>query len=124
MLKCKIFANLTALTHFSFILFVVSGGVFVSAWNGAMLLHLLSVIYGIVNRKRNMGCFLTDWERSLRAKAGEQINWPQNEFMPHYIWSHFGRTGYEKSSRRIMLSLIIILNFYPYTLWINRLVAN
>jgi hypothetical protein len=124
MLKCKIFANLTALTHFYFILFVVSGGVFVSDWSGAMLLHLLSVIYGIVNRKLNMGCFLTEWERSLRAKAGEQINWPHNEFMPHYIWSHFGRTGYEKSSRRIMLSLIIILNFYPYSLWINRLVAN
>lgn len=114
-------ANCITVWHMTFILFVLVGGAFVFWSNTLMILHILCVIYGVVNRKRNMGCFLTNWERQLRIKAGQTLNWPLDEFMPHYIWSHFNRTGYEPSSRKIFMWIMIVANFIPYVIFLKRI---
>lgn len=115
-------ASCIAVWHMMFILFVLIGGVLAFPSNTLMIFHLLCVIYGVINRKRNMGCFLTQWERALRIKAGQTLNWPMNEFMPHYIWSHFNRTGYEPSSRKIFMWIMLGANFIPYLIFFRRII--
>ncbi len=117
----RFLAGGVAVWHMTFILFVLIGGVFVFASNSLMVFHMICVAYGVVNRKRNMGCFLTKWERSLRIKSGEILSWPMDEFMPHYIWSHFNRTGYEPSSRKIFMWIMLGSNFIPYMIFFNRI---
>ena len=117
-------ANCVVVWHMTFILFVLIGGVLVFPSNVLMVFHFFCVVYGVVNRKRNMGCFLTRWERQLRVDAGQTLNWSMDEFMPHYIWSHFNRTGYEPSSRRIFMWIMLLTNVVPYIIFIRRLVSQ
>ena len=117
----KFLAGCVAVCHMTFILFVLVGGLIAFPFNGLMILHMVCVVYGVINRKRNMGCFLTRWERALRIKAGETLSWPLDEFMPHYIWSHFNRTGYEPSSRKIFMFIMLVANFIPYIIFFKRI---
>ena len=116
-------ARCIAAWHMTFILFVLIGGLIAFPFNSLMIFHMICVFYGVINRKRNMGCFLTKWDRSLRVKAGETLSWPMDEFMPHYIWSHFNRTGYEPSSRKIFMWIMILANFIPYLIFLNRILS-
>lgn len=64
-------ADLLVVLHFTFILFVVLGGLLVLRWRWVVWLHLPAAVWGALIEFMGWTCPLTPLENSLRRMAGE-----------------------------------------------------
>jgi Protein of Unknown function (DUF2784) len=76
-------ADLLLTIHFSFILFVVSGGLFALRYRRLVFLHLPALIWGVYVELAGRICPLTPWENRLRQMAGEEGY--SGSFIEHYL---------------------------------------
>ena len=76
-------ADLVVVIHFSFVLFVILGGLLVLRWPRLAYLHLPAATWGVLIEFAGWVCPLTPLEQSLRLKAGEQGY--SGSFIEHYV---------------------------------------
>ena len=79
----ELFANLTLIIHFIFILFVIFGGILFFIFSKALYFHLPSLAWGIYIQFTNSICPLTYLENWFLSQAG--LNTYSNSFLNNYI---------------------------------------
>ena len=66
----RVLADLAALAHFAFVLFVAFGGLLVLRWRKLAWVHLPAALWGALIEIGNWSCPLTTYENLFRRKAG------------------------------------------------------
>lgn len=105
-------AKLVVVAHIGFVAFIFLGARFFEAHRGLVVVHGSCVLYSILITVIDWPCPLTILEQWLLAQAGAPV-YP-GEFLPHYVWSHFGLTGTEIPVAAGLLLAILAVNFRPY----------
>lgn len=114
----EIAADLIALLHFAFILFVLVGGFFALKWRWLAWLHVPAAVWGALIEFTGWVCPLTPLENRLRQASGSQ-GYP-NGFIEHYI---LPLTYPPELTREIQFALglgVVILNAVVYSIWFAR----
>ncbi|MES9956032.1 MAG: DUF2784 domain-containing protein [Sedimenticola sp.] len=111
-------ADLVLLIHFSFILFVVLGGLLVLRWNRLAWLHVPSVIWGVTIDAMGWICPLTPLENSLRIAGGERGF--EGGFIEHYLLPLIYPLGMSRGEQIALAMLALLLNLAIYTIIVKR----
>lgn len=104
-------ADLIVLSHFTFILFVMFGGLLIKKWRGFIYLHLPAVAWGAAVEFFGWVCPLTTWENLFRRQSSEEYS---IGFVEHYI---FPLIYPELLTRDIQIVFgigVILLNLFIY----------
>ena len=105
-------ADMAALLHALFVIFVVAGGLLVWRWRTIAWLHIPVATYGILIMVFDWPCPLTGLELRWRSLAGEQVQW--QEFLEHYLFSRVGLTGDEWFVLVVLVLVMTAINYAPY----------
>ena len=108
----RILADLTALTHLAFILFVVLGAVLVVRWPRLMWLHLPAAIWGVLIEFAGWYCPLTDVENYFLRRAGESGY--KGGFVSHYILSVIYPNGLTRGLEIAIGVFVLVVNTALY----------
>lgn len=111
-------ADVVALLHFVFILFVVLGGFLALKWRRLAWLHLPAAIWGALIEFTGWICPLTPLENWLR-QAGGSRGYPSG-FIEHYL---LPLVYPAELTREIQLALglgVVALNGLVYSVWCLR----
>lgn len=114
-------AELVFVLHFSFIVFVIAGGLVVLKWHWAAFLHIPAVIWGLAIEFLNAPCPLTPLEQMLLLQAGEEAY--KGGFIHHYIVPLI----YPDANPRFFLEagiFLLVLNCVIYAWIIMRIRAK
>ena len=109
-------ADLIVALHFSFVLFVVLGGLLALRWPRLAYLHLPAALWGAWIELTGRICPLTPLENALRRRAGESGY--AGGFIEHYILPVLYPSGLTRTVQ-VGLGLIVILDnlgIYGYLL--------
>lgn len=107
-------ADLLVIVHFSFIVFVVLGGLLALKWWKVSFIHIPSALWGALIEFRGWTCPLTPIEQYFREAAGSAGY--AGGFINHYIMPIIYPTGL---TREIQLSLgiaVLVINLCVYGL--------
>jgi hypothetical protein len=113
----QLVADLVVLLHFSFILFVVFGGLFIFKWRWLAWFHLPAAAWGAFIELSGGICPLTPLENKLRAADGDTYS---GDFIDHYIMPVIYPTGLTHQIQITFGIIILILNAMIYGLWLIR----
>lgn len=108
----KIVADAIVLVHLMFIIFVVTGGLFVLKWPKTAWLHIPAAIWGALIDCAGWVCPLTYVENSLRF-AGGKTAYP-SEFINHYVLPVIYPAGLTRNIQFVMGCIVIVLNVLIY----------
>ncbi len=104
----RLLANLTALLHAGFVLFVIAGGLLGYRWPAVLWWHGPVAVYGVLIMVFHWRCPLTDLEIDLRRAAGETVTW--DGFLERYVFSRLGIDGSEWYVLAGLVALILLCN--------------
>ena len=113
-------ADLVVVIHFSFVLFVILGGLLVLRWPRLAYLHLPAATWGVLIEFAGWVCPLTPLEQSLRLKAGEQGY--SGSFIEHYVLPLLYPSALTRTIQ-VALGIIVIavnLGIYGYLIRSRR----
>lgn len=113
-----ILADLVVLFHFSFVLFVLLGGLLTLKWKWAMWLHLPAVMWGTLIEFVGWICPLTPLENWLRDVGGGQGY--QSSFIEYYVMPLLYPTGLTREIQIFLGVLVILLNVCIYVAVFRR----
>ena len=105
-------ATAVVLLHFSFVLFVVGGGLLLYKWPWLAWLHLPAVIWAALLEFNGWICPLTPLEQLLRAAAGQAGY--SGGFVDHYLLPLLYPVGLDGDMQLILGSLVVIINVLVY----------
>ena len=105
-------ATAVVLLHFSFVLFVVGGGLLLYKWPWLAWLHLPAVIWAALLEFNGWICPLTPLEQQLRAAAGQAGY--GGGFIDHYLLALLYPVGLDGSMQFILGSLVVVINVLVY----------
>jgi hypothetical protein len=105
-------ATAVVLLHFSFVLFVVGGGLLLYKWPWLAWLHLPAVIWAALLEFNGWICPLTPLEQQLRAAAGQAGY--SGGFIDHYLLALLYPVGLDGSMQFILGSLVVVINVLVY----------
>jgi hypothetical protein len=108
-------ADLIVLIHFSFVLFVVFGGLLVLRWPRVMYLHLPAAAWGAFIELAGGICPLTPLENSLRRSVG--LAGYEGGFVEHYILPVLYPAGLTRGVQLTLGMLVIAINLAIYA-WV------
>jgi hypothetical protein len=111
-------ADLLVLIHFSFILFVVLGGLLAIYWPKAVWAHIPAVAWGAWIEFSHGVCPLTPLEQSLRARAGSE-NY-DGSFIDHYLIPLIYPPGFSAETANLLGWLVLAINILVYFIIIRR----
>jgi len=117
----RLLADLVLVLHFSFIVFVIAGGLVVLKWRWVAFLHIPAVIWGLAIEFLHAPCPLTPLEQQLLLRAGEEAY--RGGFIDHYIVSLI----YPEASPRLFIEagiFLLVLNCVIYAWIIMRIRAK
>lgn len=80
----RLLADLTMLVHFTFLAFVVFGGLLAWKWRPVIRAHVVAAAWGFATIAFSLRCPLTDVEDWARARAGED-ELSGTGFIDHYL---------------------------------------
>ncbi len=106
-------ADLIVLLHFSYILFVVFGGLLVLKWRRVAWGHIPCVIWGVAIEFTGWICPLTPIENILRYSGGS--GGYSNSFIEHYLLPVIYPTGLTRELQLLMGVAVIAINVVIYT---------
>ena len=115
-----VIADLVVAIHFTFVLFVVLGGLLVLRWPRLAYLHLPAATWGVLIEFAGWVCPLTPLEQSLRLKAGEQGY--SGSFIEHYVLPLLYPSALTRTIQ-VALGIIVIavnLGIYGYLIRSRR----
>jgi uncharacterized protein YneF (UPF0154 family) len=110
-------ADLVVLLHFSFILFVVFGGLFIFKWRWLVWLHLPAAAWGAFIEFSGGICPLTPLENKLRAADGGGYS---GDFIDHYILPVIYLDGLTYQMQIVLGIIVVVLNSIIYGFWFTR----
>jgi hypothetical protein len=118
----KLAADFVVLIHFSFIIFVVLGGLLVLRWPKVAIAHLPAVAWGAWIEFAYATCPLTPLEKYFRAKAGRESY--EGGFINNYIIPLIYPSGYTEQTADLLGYLVMAINLVIYSVviyrWIHR----
>jgi len=107
-----VIADLVVAIHFTFVLFVVLGGLLVLRWPRLAYLHLPAATWGVLIEFAGWVCPLTPLEQSLRLKAGEQGY--SGSFIEHYVLPLLYPSALTRTIQVGIAAIVIAVNLYIY----------
>ena len=105
-------ADLVALTHFAFVLFVVLGALLVVRWRRLAWLHLPCAIWGALIEFSGFVCPLTPLENWLRQRAGSAGY--SGGFIEHYLMPVLYPAGLSRSVQIVLGLAVVLINLSIY----------
>lgn len=111
-------ADLLVLIHFSFIIFVVLGGLLVLRWPWAAIAHLPAAAWGAWIEFTHGVCPLTPLEQSLRRSGGAESY--DGSFIDQYIIPIVYPAGFTPEIATILAWGVLALNLPIYALVVIR----
>lgn len=110
----QIAADLILFIHFSFIVFVIAGGVLVFKWHWLIWLHIPAVIWGALIVIVGWICPLTPIENMLLKAAGGETY--SVSFIERYLVPVIYPSGLNREMFITMGVVIIVVNLIVYTI--------
>ena len=114
----RLAADLVALTHFAFVLFVVLGGLLALRWRRVIWVHLPCAIWGVLIEFTGCICPLTPMENWLRQQAGESGY--SGGFIEHYVIPVLYPVGLTRSVQVALGVAVIVVNVAIYAWLLAR----
>lgn len=118
----RLAADFVVLIHFSFIIFVVLGGLLVLRWRKVAFAHLPAVAWGAWIEFAHATCPLTPLEKYFRDKAGGEGY--EGGFVHNYIIPLIYPSGHTEQMADVLGYLVMAVNFAIYSfviyIWIRR----
>jgi len=108
----RILADLVAVIHFAFIVFVLLGALLLLRWPRVMWLHLPAAIWGVAIEFAGWFCPLTRLENWLLRRAGESGY--DGGFVAHYIFALIYPAGLTRGVEVILGIIVLALNVGLY----------
>jgi len=108
----NIAADIVVFVHFTFIVFVLVGGVLVFKWRRLIWLHIPSAIWGAMIVMVGWICPLTPIENRLRH-AGESETYTRS-FIEHYLVPVIYPSGLDREMFIVMGMVVIVINVIVY----------
>jgi hypothetical protein len=105
-------ADLVAVIHLAFILFVLLGALLLLRWPKVMWVHLPAAIWGVAIEFAGLFCPLTRVENWLLRKAGESGY--DGGFMAHYIFALIYPAGLTRGMEVVLGVIVLALNVGLY----------
>jgi len=110
----RVAADLLVTVHFSFIVFVVLGGLLVLKWRWVAILHIPSALWGVLIELKGWICPLTPLERQFRETAeGEGYT---GGFIDHYIIPLVYPEGLTQEMQISLGVMVLAVNLFVYGL--------
>lgn len=110
-------ADLVALIHLGFVLFVVAGGVLALRWRRVIWVHLPCAAWGALIELTGWICPLTPLENWLRQRAGDSGY--SGGFVEHYILPVLYPVGLTRTTQIGLGIAVLVINVALYA-WILR----
>jgi len=114
----RLAADLVALTHFAFVLFVVLGGLLALRWRRVIWVHLPCAVWGVLIEFTGCVCPLTPMENWLRQQAGESGY--SGGFIEHYVIPVLYPVGLTRSVQVALGVAVIVVNVAIYAWLLAR----
>ncbi len=114
----RILAELVLLAHFTFILFVILGGLLAFRWKTAAWVHLPCLAWGVVMVTAGWICPLTPLENSLRERAG--LEGYDTGFIEHYLLPLVYPPGMTFTVQIVLGAMLLVFNIFVYLWWLAR----
>ena len=108
----QVLADTVVVLHFTFVLFVVLGGLLVLKWPRVAWLHVPTAIWGVLIEFVGWTCPLTPLENVLRMKAGQQTY--SGGFIEHYILPLLYPEGLTRGSQVVLGAAALLVNVLVY----------
>lgn len=118
----RLAADLLVLIHFSFIIFVVLGGLLVLRWPRAAWIHLPAAAWGAWIEFSQGVCPLTPLENHLRAMGGEAGY--DGGFVERYLIPIIYPPGYSPEVANMLGLLVLAINLTVYSVAVWRALAR
>jgi uncharacterized protein DUF2784 len=115
-------ADLVVVVHFSFVLFVVFGGLLVLRWPRLAYLHIPAAIWGAWIEFAGRICPLTPLENRLRTAAGGAAY--QGGFVEHYILPVLYPSALTRNIQLVLGGVVLGLNLGIYGYLLRRSAEN
>ncbi|HKB81052.1 MAG TPA: DUF2784 domain-containing protein [Thermoanaerobaculia bacterium] len=114
----RMLADLTAIAHLAFVVFVVTGGFLVLRRPWVAWLHVPAAVWGALIEVMNWECPLTGWETDFRIRAGQQGY--SGDFLSHWIFGLLYPAGLTRGMQFAIALFVVVLNGGIYALAIAR----
>ncbi len=111
-------ADVIVLLHFTFVVFVVLGGLLALRWPRIIWLHVPAVIWGALVEFTGWICPLTPLENRLRQAGGGASY--EGDFIARYILPALYPDGLTRRDQLVLGGLAILVNIVIYTLVLLR----
>ena len=111
-------ADLVALVHLGFVVFVLVGGLFVLRRPRLAWFHLPAALWGAAIELTSWPCPLTPLEKSFRALAGARIY--DGGFIAHYILPVLYPPGLTRPVQLALGGVVVAVNVAVYLLVLRR----
>ena len=115
----RLISDLIVITHFAFIIFVITGALIALKWKRIILLHIPAVIWGAVVEYSGWICPLTPWENYFRDLAGERVY--RGDFIGNYLLPVIYPPALTDEIQIVLGSTVIIVNVLLYGIFIYRI---
>ncbi|WP_243349398.1 DUF2784 domain-containing protein [Parabacteroides sp. FAFU027] len=118
----RLLADFIVLIHFSFILFVVLGGLLVLRWRKVIYFHIPAMFWGAIVEFYNIICPLTPWENHFREVGGAERY--ESDFIENYLIPVMYPAGLTVSIQFILGCLVVVTNLIIYSIVIWKYRKN
>lgn len=118
----RLAAELLVLVHFSFIVFVILGGLLVYKWHWMAWLHLPAAAWGAIVEYRGWICPLTPWENRLRELAGHEGY--AEGFIEHYLLPLVYPSVLTRDVQLYLAVIVVAVNLVIYGVFIYRVLRQ
>ena len=108
-------ADFVVAFHFTFVLFVVLGGLLVWRWPRVAWVHLPCAVWGALIELTGLICPLTPLEKWLRDQAG--VASYEGGFIAHYIVPILYPSGLTRGTQLVLGLFVVMLNLAVYVGW-------
>jgi hypothetical protein len=108
----RLLADVAAIVHLAFVLFVAVGGFLVLRWRKLGWVHLPAAIWGALIELMNWDCPLTTYENLFRLRAGLQGY--SEGFIAHHVYSLIYPPGLTRGVQFAIAAFVFLLNTAIY----------
>lgn len=114
----RLAADSILILHFSFIVFVVLGGLLALRYKSVSIVHIPAACWGAFIELSGRVCPLTTLENSLRQSAGE-LSYAES-FIEHYLLPIIYPMGLTQYTQWWLAGFIVLINSVIYGLLLYR----
>jgi len=111
-------ADFIIILHFTFIVFVLVGGILVLKWRWLIWLHLPAVIWGVLISFMGWICPLTPLENMLRQAGGGKVY--LTGFIEQYIVPLIYPSGFNHEMFFAIGLFVVVVNVIVYAFIFNK----